>query len=508
MKILIADDKQESRYLLEVLLQSRGHEVTSTMNGREALDVLKDENFDLIISDILMPVMDGFEFCRSVKSLPEFRNTPFVFYTATYIEKKDEDFALGIGADLFLRKPMLPDVLLASIQELTDQITREEYQPKEPLLKSSEEVFKLYNERLVKKLEDKVTALEAEIARRELVEKDLEKARREWHDIFQAIGNPALILSNTKEVIGVNSEAMKLLGKTEAEILGRDFHDVFYEESMRPECPVDLIIQNSCSSIYTEEISKHDKIFLLSCTPVIKATGELEKVIVVATDITDIKDIEAKLQDTVHQKEILLLELYHRTRNNMQVISSLLKLYADRIETPGSKGIVRDLENKIQTMALVHQKLYESSDLSHLNLKDYLHSLIELIRSNYGRSHSGFRIEADVEDISVLIDTAIPLGLVINELIINAIKYAFPNRNNGLIHMNLSKNKAGEIILEISDNGVGVKKGFQMTDPSHLGLLIIHGLVTYQLQGTIEFSSRQGLHWRIVLSRELYDKRI
>src|SRR2546422_9164207 len=123
MKILLVDDNTESLSALEVLLQSHGYDLTSTTNGVEALEKAFKDTFDLIISDILMPQMDGFQLCRAVKTNRQLQDVPFVFYSATYTEPQDQEFALSLGANKFVLKPQDPRVLLAIVQDVIRQHT-------------------------------------------------------------------------------------------------------------------------------------------------------------------------------------------------------------------------------------------------------------------------------------------------------------------------------------------------------------------------------------------------
>jgi len=179
MKALSVDDNAENRYLMEAMLGSAGYEVESAVNGLEALEKLESKRFDVIISDILMPQMDGFQFCREVKSRPELRDIPFVFYTATYTEAKDEEFGLKLGAARFIIKPQEPVEFITIIQ----QVVSETYTPTPGQLPPPEEqvYLRTYNQRLIEKLQRKVEQLEASSSQlhKALEEKQKEIAERQ-----------------------------------------------------------------------------------------------------------------------------------------------------------------------------------------------------------------------------------------------------------------------------------------------------------------------------------------
>jgi len=185
MKILVVDDKEENRYLLDTLLTGNGFVTATAINGKEALKLLRVESFDLIISDILMPVMDGFQLCRECKEDEDLKDIPFIFYTAAYKDKRDEELAMEVGGDKFIRKPTDPDVLLKIIQGVIADAAEGKLKPKKPLLEEEEEVFKLYSERLVAKLEQKILDVQRENAQRKEAEEKLQKS---LEGTIQALG--------------------------------------------------------------------------------------------------------------------------------------------------------------------------------------------------------------------------------------------------------------------------------------------------------------------------------
>ncbi|BBO84609.1 hypothetical protein DSCO28_51750 [Desulfosarcina ovata subsp. sediminis] len=192
MNILIVDDHEVNRYLLESMLNGSGHDVRSATNGAEALEIITDGGIELIISDILMPVMDGFQLCRKVKADARFRRIPFIIHTATYTGPQDEAFAMTIGADRFIQKPCEPDVFMGIVEALI--AAGPQRQPlTQPEQASEEEILKLYSERLVRKLEKKMVELEEELEKRKAVEiqqRNLEKQLQQAQKM-EAIGTLA-----------------------------------------------------------------------------------------------------------------------------------------------------------------------------------------------------------------------------------------------------------------------------------------------------------------------------
>ncbi len=186
MRVLVVDDLDANRYLLKKLLAGSGHEAVEAVDGKNALEILEAGSFDLVISDILMPVMDGYQFCREVRARESLRGLPFVFLTATYVDEKDEAFALKLGADAFMRKPFDPRTFLETIRALMERIGEGKRNHPEPRA-DEKEILTLYNERLIHKLEAKMMRLEEEIAEREKVETALRATLREKESLLREI---------------------------------------------------------------------------------------------------------------------------------------------------------------------------------------------------------------------------------------------------------------------------------------------------------------------------------
>jgi len=181
----------------------------------------------------------------------------------------------------------------------------------------------------------------------------------------------------------------------------------------------------------------------------------------------------------------------------MQVISSLLRLQAEKVKDKDFGDMLRDSQGRIQSMALVYNKLYQSQDLSHINMADYIGELTAGLIKSYATSSQRITPIIDPSSVFLGVDMAIPCGLVINELIVNSLKYAFPEGRVGEIAVSLKNGSDHELELEVSDNGVGVPEGFNMANTSTLGLKLVTNLVENQLDGKIELDRSQGTTFRI-----------
>lgn len=216
------------------------------------------------------------------------------------------------------------------------------------------------------------------------------------------------------------------------------------------------------------------------------------------TDITVRKHNEQRIKASLNEKEVLLREIHHRVKNNMQVISSLLRLQSNYIQDPHSQMLLKESQNRIRTMSLVHEKLYQSKDLTEIDADDYLAHLIHFLMRSYTIRPDQVDVVMDISKIKLKIDTAIPCGLIINELVTNALKYAFPDGRKGQITVSLQM-VADDNTLEfvVADNGVGLPEGFSWQDSSSLGLQLVSILVQDQLQGDIEMIRDSGTCFRV-----------
>ncbi len=208
---------------------------------------------------------------------------------------------------------------------------------------------------------------------------------------------------------------------------------------------------------------------------------------------------EGQIRASLREKEVLLKEIHHRVKNNLQVISSLLYLQSQNVGDALSLEMLRDSQNRVRSMALVHEKLYQSEDLARVDFAGYISSLINHLFQSYGVNSSLIGLKTSVDDFAVDIDTAIPCGLILNELISNSLKHAFPDGRAGEIHVELRSDNAGQFTLLVSDNGIGLPEDWGLRETESLGLQLVNTLVN-QLGGTIELDGSGGTAFKITFA--------
>jgi len=210
-------------------------------------------------------------------------------------------------------------------------------------------------------------------------------------------------------------------------------------------------------------------------------------------DITEQKTAEARALQSLREKETLIRELYHRTKNTLQVIRSMLELQVEEYpQSESARRLVKDAEDRIQAISLVHQMLYESRDLSRILIKDYVSELATLVYRSFGVSEERISLELQVDERSIALDTAVPIGLILNELMTNSMKHAFPNRRKGEIRISMAEDEAGACVLRYSDDGVGVPAGFDFYNGDTLGLKLVRSIGA-QINGDVLFEANGGV---------------
>jgi two-component sensor histidine kinase len=223
--------------------------------------------------------------------------------------------------------------------------------------------------------------------------------------------------------------------------------------------------------------------------------GEV-KVMGILRDVTDRKQAEEKVKASLHEKNVLLREIHHRVKNNMQIISSLLRLQSRLIRDDKLIEMFMESQNRIRSMALIHEKLYQTEDFTKINFAEYIRSLTVHLFHTYRVNPNIIRMNTDVRKVFLDINKAIPCGLIINELVSNSLKHAFPDNIKGDICIRLSTDKQKKTKLTVSDDGIGMPKSVNLREPETLGLQLVSDLAN-QIEGKISLDRNKGTAYHI-----------
>lgn len=226
---------------------------------------------------------------------------------------------------------------------------------------------------------------------------------------------------------------------------------------------------------------------------------KLEEVSCLVYDNTERREIDRKIRDSLKEKEVLLQEVHHRVKNNLQVISSILNLQSSYVTDQGTLEILQESQNRIKSMSFIHETLYRTTDFSSINFSEYIKSLSYNLIQSYRLTNCEIEFIPNIDVVEMSIDQAIPCGLIVNELVSNALKYAYKDRSNGKLWIDLNE-KDKQITLKISDDGVGLPENFKFEKNDSLGVQLVYSL-TEQLDGTIEVTSDKGTSFLITFEK-------
>ncbi|MBW2682189.1 MAG: PAS domain S-box protein [Deltaproteobacteria bacterium] len=365
-------------------------------------------------------------------------------------------------------------------------------------------------------LEETVEQLNNEIERRQIIGEALKNSQQQYYETLEASMAGVYIIENGLFVY-VNSSMADMFGFTREELIGLCPGDMVCEED-RP-----LVAENTRLRLqgdnvlpYTIQWIRRDGTTFYGEVWGKIATWQKRKVMVgTINDVSSIKLKEKllkvqdqRLQKSLDEKEVLLKEIYHRTKNNMLVIISLLDLQVQDIEDEQVRTLFHETENRIRAMALVHEKMYQSQNLSEIDMGSYLQEIAESLLANMVVDNR-IKLLSNFESVPINIDYAVPLGLVINEIVTNAVKHAFPGKRTGSICLSIKKSQDDEIVLVVGDDGVGLPEDIDVQNSTSFGMrIIITSLVKMQLKGTLTVNRENGTRYLIRFPEPKTTKRI
>jgi PAS domain S-box-containing protein len=302
----------------------------------------------------------------------------------------------------------------------------------------------------------------------------------------------------------INQRLAEINGVPVADTIGRTLQEVVPGLSTQAEAAFRRVLETgeTTRSEFRGETRAQpgvERVWDQTWYPLRDSSSQIVGVGVVAEEITARKQAEEQMRASLSEKEILLKEIHHRVKNNIQVISSLLSLQIEHRDDPALRTVLSDVRDRVKSMALVHEQLYSSTNLAQVDLAEYARRLMRDLFRSHGALASKISLRLEAHSVNVGVDVAVPYGLILNELATNALKHAFVGRDSGEILIETHTGKRGEIHLRFVDNGVGFPANLNYHKPRSLGLRLVQ-MLTDQLNGTLQMQNGAGTDVRLTFA--------
>ena len=498
-RILVVEDELGPRESYRQILKN-DYEVILMDNGRSAIEYVTNHPVDLALLDIRMPDIDGIEVLKKIKPIQPHMEVIMITAFASIENAKN---AIKYGAIDYLIKP-------ASVKEIQATV-------KKAIAKRIQSMQ--YNEKLsgLLKVSQSITSsLDAQDVRKNILDwvEKLFFAQIVWLALY----NSQLEEIELAEVRGPISEEIVNAflnggeGITEAVLAQKQIiiaSDVMTDERVRYK---DVALKAEINSIVGLPLMIQDKVIgvIGFSSPTFDGQQTIEQTQMNFLTIfanqaaialenarlySELQESFEQIKASLEEKEVLLREIHHRVKNNLQVILSLLFLQERYIKDESYREMFKDAQNRIRSMALIHEELYKSENLAKIDLDSYIRRLANSFFRAY-ETTGKIALKIDVKDVSISITSAIHCGLIINELISNSLKYAFPGGREGEITITLRRIE-DKIELAVSDDGIGIPEDLDFRNTESLGLQLVTTLVENQLQGEIKLNRAEGTEFQI-----------
>ena len=338
-------------------------------------------------------------------------------------------------------------------------------------------------------------------------EEAVKRSESKYRALFETAADAVFLETQDGRILDCNPAATRLFEHDKASLVGMAFSGL-----LDGPAPTDQEIHKEQLSdrgfLFVERTGRKRSGEKFPCEISVRLAkiGRSTLIVAIVHDISERARSEEKLRASLREKEVLLREVHHRVKNNMQIISSLFNLQSGTIRDEKSIELLRECQARIRSMALVHEKLYQSKDMAHIHFSDYLRSLATFLFHFWQVNEERVRLDMRIANILLDINTAIPLGLIVNELVSNSLEHAFPSGRVGEIRLRLVALDPTQFELLVEDDGIGLPAGLDIARSETLGLQLVTLLVD-QLDGTIEAASDHGTRFRIVVNALKYKQR-
>ncbi|KUK73461.1 PAS domain S-box protein [Methanobacterium sp. 42_16] len=336
----------------------------------------------------------------------------------------------------------------------------------------------------------------------------MEESREKFKSIFENAAEAILLFDCEGNVVEVNNKFEEVFGFNKDEIIGKNFMTIVSLIEKEYEAAKSffngLLSGKELKQVQLVVRNKYGKEVIFRARPsIIKNKCGINGVLLIMEDITGLKMVETSLKNSLEEKEVLLREIHHRVKNNLQIISSLLSLQRIQVEDEETAAILWECQGRVRTMAMIHENLYQSKNMGNIHFGNYVNKLLEDIFNSYCVDKRSITLDTDIARGEMGIETAMPCGLIINELASNSIKHAFP-QGTGNIKVELESDN-GLYVLKVADNGIGLPENTDPKKSKKLGLLVVRTLVN-QLNGEMEIDRTRGTQYTIKFQELFYEK--
>jgi len=327
----------------------------------------------------------------------------------------------------------------------------------------------------------------------------LRQSEKRYRSLVETALEGIGITDPDENFIFVNDSFAKMLGYEKKELLGLNLSQVSNKEGFAEFKKETEKRRRGESSRYEAILytkSGKPRNFIVSACPFFDENRDFAGTLAMVSDISELKKAEERLKASLKEKEVLLQEVHHRVKNNLQIISSLLNLQAGYIKDKKISGMFKSSQDRIRSMSLIHERLYQSRDFAKIDTVDYIRKLTLSLFKSYKVNTNLIKLKVDVKDVFLDINTLIPCGLIINELVTNSLKHAFPGGRQGEINIDLSQDKDNKVTLTVADNGAGMPKSFDLKSEKSLGIRLV-SILASQIGGSLEIEREKGTRFKI-----------
>ncbi len=465
--ILIINDDPVQLELYSLWIAEAGYEVRQFRNSEEALRYLHEaEQPDLVITDLYMPGIDGWRVCRLLRS-PEYKtcnDIPIIVVSATFSGEDAEEITRELGANAFLPAPFKNEVFLSTVKALlTGQVMKLE--PSVLIVEDSATLLQLLT-RAFSKHNFRVFTAEDGTSADEIFVRE----------------HPDLVVLDYY-LPGAKGDVLLRQFKAENPRI------VLVMMTADPDTHLAIEWMKKGASAYIRKPFNVEYLVEL-CSQALRESRLLHVEELLERRTRELWESKNELEKLLREKDVLIKEIHHRVKNNLSMIASLLNLQMDYISDEQTAKHFIDAKGRIASMSLVHEKLYQTDNLSVLDLRGYVEDIVSQLIDAYCSSSMRVNSTIDIPETAIDLDTAIPLGLLVNELVTNSLRHGCGEGKEGVLEVTLSE-KNGDYSLTVRDNGAGLPENFDISATKSLGLTLVT-LLSEQLNGSFELFSDNG----------------